>query len=114
MTKKEVKPPAKAAPVKITKHTELPIEGVNAPASLPTLDGKSDVFKSPSQEVSEAAEFVMLRVDEHDIAKEKMNAAKRKLLQLMEFEKVKRVAVGETAIEIREGEDKLKFVKAQA
>ena len=114
MTKKKAKPPVTAAPVKVIKPAELPIEGVNAPASLPTLDGKSDVFKSPSKDISEAAEFVMLRVNEHDIAKEKMNAAKRKLLQLMEFEKVKRVAVGETAIEIREGEDKLKFVKAQA
>ena len=114
MTKKKAKPPAKAAPAKVIKPAELPIDGVNAPASLPALDGKGEVFKSPSQEVSEAAEFVMLKMDEYDIAKEKMNAAKRKLLQLMEFEEVKRVSVGETAIEIREGEDRLKFVKAQA
>lgn len=111
MTKKKIPAikPKSATPI---KSAELPIKGVNAPASLPTLDGKGEVFKSPSKDISEAAEFVMLRVDEHDIAKEKMNAAKRKLLQLMEFEKVKRVSVGETAIEIREGEDKLKFTKA--
>lgn len=108
MTKKKpvVKTPAKPG-------AELPLKGVNNPATQKTIDGKGEVFKSPSADVAKQAEVVLVEVMAYNAAKDKLNAAKRKLLQLMEFEHCKHItapAGGVTvAIDIREGEDRLKF-----